>query len=599
MGNYIQSFLTNRTARVFIDGKYSAPQVIHDGVPQGSVIAPTLFLIGLQSVFRIVPEDTEILAYADDLILISSSPYSRIARKKLQLAVDKISTWAPTVGFTFAPEKSKLMHLGPHRKRLRKIPPLKMQNKNIPLVRSARILGVWIDDQLRFTKHINCVRNAAKRKLNILKKLCCSNWAGSRSSLHLFVHGWLLPTILHGVGFFSRGPEKVLEKLEPLYNQAIRYISGCFKSSPIPSLMVESGQLPFKYILTKALSIKTIRWLSLNRNQEVPMVHRAQMFLNRIQASIPAICPRYDPRLQKWNASTPKVDLSLLSKIKAGTNPSYVLPHFYHLVERKYKDVPKLYTDGSKTLDGRVGCGITSENINVSLPLPSICSVFSSEAFALLSAAQNYCPTTQSVIFSDSASVLKGVSVGNIKHPWIVTLSEVAIQKGITLCWIPGHSNIAGNERADHLAAAGSQLDPQNQTIPSPDALKWVKRHITLAWSQTWNIIAQNKLREVKNTTEAWIDRASIRERRILTRLRIGHTRLTHGYLMAMDDPPMCFACQVQLSIKHILLNCPCYQQARIESGLGNSLRQILSNCPIEEKKIILFLQKSNLMDQI
>ncbi|XP_055584932.1 uncharacterized protein LOC129737796 [Uranotaenia lowii] len=302
--------------------------------------------------------------------------------------------------------------------------------------------------------------------------------------------------MLHGVGLFSRDQTKTLEKLEPMYNQAIRCISGSFKSSPIPSLMAESGQLPFNYILTKAVSIKTIRWLSLDRDQDIPMVRRAQTFLNKIHASIPPISPRYDPRLLKWNAGTPKVDLSLLSKIRAGTNPATVLPQFYHLTESKYKNVPRFYTDGSKTPDGKVGCGITGENVNLALSLPSFCTVFSSEGL-------NCCPPTGSVIFSDSASALKAVSAENIKHPWIAQLSEVAIQKKITLCWIPGHSKIPGNEQADHLASAGSQPNPPIQQIPAPDAVQWVKRHINISWSQVWNNLSQNKLREIKNTTES------------------------------------------------------------------------------------------------
>ncbi|XP_055584847.1 uncharacterized protein LOC129737712 [Uranotaenia lowii] len=548
MGNYIQSFLTDRTARVFIDGVYSSSCSIHNGVPQGSVIAPTLFLIGLQSVFGAIPEQIETLAYADDLILLTTSPYSRLARKKLQLAVNRLEDWAPSVGFKFAPDKSKLLHFGPNRKKLRKIPQLTLQNQTIPLVRTAKILGVWIDDQLKFTNHINRVRKVANNKLNILKKLSTPNGAGSRSTLLLFLHGWLLPTMLHGIGLYSRGYDLTLRKLEPAYNQAIRSISGAFKSSPISSLMAESGQLPFKFILAKHISTKAIRWLSYDRCAEAPLVLRAVKLLSDIQTSIPPISSRTEPRLLKWNSQIPKTDLTLLSKLKAGTNPSIVLPQFYHLACTKYRGIPKFYTDGSKTPDGRVGCGIYSENINISLSLPDICSVFSSEAFAILSAAQNICPPN-SVIFSDSASVLKAIAAGNKKHPWIAELSEIAVQKRITLCWIPGHSQIPGNEKADKLAAAGGRLDPPELPVPSSDAVKWIKRQINLSWSQEWNSISNNKLREIKNSTETWTDRLPFHERRLFTRLPIGHTRLSHEYLMDKKDPTLCVACQVPLSI--------------------------------------------------
>ena len=42
----------------------------------------------------------------------------------------------------------------------------------------------------------------------------------------------------------------------------------------------------------------------------------------------------------------------------------------------------------------------------------------------------------------------------------------------------------------------------------------------------------------------------------VYNRLRIGHTRLTHSYLIDHTDPPECTNCRQQLSVKHILTEC-------------------------------------------
>ena len=42
----------------------------------------------------------------------------------------------------------------------------------------------------------------------------------------------------------------------------------------------------------------------------------------------------------------------------------------------------------------------------------------------------------------------------------------------------------------------------------------------------------------------------------VYNRLRIGHTRLTHSYLIDHTDPPECTNCHQQLSVKHILTEC-------------------------------------------
>ena len=42
-----------------------------------------------------------------------------------------------------------------------------------------------------------------------------------------------------------------------------------------------------------------------------------------------------------------------------------------------------------------------------------------------------------------------------------------------------------------------------------------------------------------------------------MCRLRIGHTRLTHGYLMAADPQTFCMDCLVPLTVVHLLVECP------------------------------------------
>ena len=42
----------------------------------------------------------------------------------------------------------------------------------------------------------------------------------------------------------------------------------------------------------------------------------------------------------------------------------------------------------------------------------------------------------------------------------------------------------------------------------------------------------------------------------LLNRLRIGHYRLTHSYLLCVDAPPTCQSCGIPLTVKHILVEC-------------------------------------------
>ena len=57
----------------------------------------------------------------------------------------------------------------------------------------------------------------------------------------------------------------------------------------------------------------------------------------------------------------------------------------------------------------------------------------------------------------------------------------------------------------------------------------------------------------------------------ILSRLCIGHTRLTH-HLLRGDEPPLCDDCFAPLTVCHFLTECPTYMMQR-----GNSLAQMVS----------------------
>ena len=66
---HISSFLSNRQLQVVLDGKSSQEYPVNAGVPQGSILGPTLFLLYIND----LPDDVicNIAIYADDTTLYS------------------------------------------------------------------------------------------------------------------------------------------------------------------------------------------------------------------------------------------------------------------------------------------------------------------------------------------------------------------------------------------------------------------------------------------------------------------------------------------------------------------------------------------------
>ncbi|XP_055522734.1 uncharacterized protein LOC129716914 [Wyeomyia smithii] len=271
---------------------------------------------------------------------------------------------------------------------------------------------------------------------------------------------------------------------------------------------------------------------------------------------------------------------------KVNTGPSEKLSqiekraYFIELRNADYNHHNHIYTDGSKLSDG-VGCSVHSSNINMSICLPDYLSIFSAEAYAIIKAIEN-CPSGLNVIFSDSKSVLEAVARNNLNHPWTaLIIKELHEKRGsIELCWVPAHANIEGNEKADLLAKQGAAKNTPTETkIPFGDFKLLVNTKIFLFWCTRWNN-SNSKLREIENTPHEWSSsHANDRHiNRVITRLRIGHTRLTHGHFARKETPAICTTCAVQVTVKHIFIDCRKYDTERRNNQLDSTLQKILGD---------------------
>ena len=73
-----------------------------------------------------------------------------------------------------------------------------------------------------------------------------------------------------------------------------------------------------------------------------------------------------------------------------------------------------------------------------------------------------------------------------------------------------------------------------------------------------------NKIHEIKPVLgKSTIYRSLRREEVVLIRLRIGHTRLTHSYLLKREDQPLCINCNDPFTVKHFLIDCIEFSHAR------------------------------------
>ena len=76
--------------------------------------------------------------------------------------------------------------------------------------------------------------------------------------------------------------------------------------------------------------------------------------------------------------------------------------------------------------------------------------------------------------------------------------------------------------------------------------------------------------------------------------LHIGHSFLTHSFLLKGEEPPVCIGCDKRLTIGHILLTCLDFIEIRESHFTAKSLRMLFKDISPEEifnflKEIYIF----------
>jgi len=101
---------------------------------------------------------------------------------------------------------------------------------------------------------------------------------------------------------------------------------------------------------------------------------------------------------------------------------------------------------------------------------------------------------------------------------------------------------------------------------PPTDLYQSLTNYCQRLWQVAWDGCVSNKLHTVKLTLGYLnLSHLSCLDAVTLRRLRIGHTRFSHSYLLNREDQPRCTYCDCALTVVHtsMLLECPHYNIVR------------------------------------
>jgi len=122
------------------------------GVPQGSVLGPTLWKVLYDNLPRVpLPEGVEYLAFADDVALVATAKEAYELKAKLTMAAEKVISWLESTGLKVAAHKSEVVVIS----RMRKHNDIEFTIKGtqIKSTLSIKYLRVQINEKMMYTEH--------------------------------------------------------------------------------------------------------------------------------------------------------------------------------------------------------------------------------------------------------------------------------------------------------------------------------------------------------------------------------------------------------------------------------------------------------------
>ncbi|XP_055953302.1 uncharacterized protein LOC129989022 [Argiope bruennichi] len=540
-----------------------------------------------------------------------------LIERQLQNAINKLVTWCDENGHTISPEKSRCLHFC-RKRSFHSEPNIYIRSHAIPVVDEIRFLGVVFDRKLTFIPDVLYLRRKCERTLNILKVLSRTSWGADRASLIRIYEAVILSRIDYGCMVYGSARPSVLRRLDTIHHSALRICSGAFRTSPIESLYNICYQLPLYLRRKKIAALYYFRTQSLPKHPISELT--LPVGLGRIYDVRSSCIPPFSVRLKKllqdsdFNLTIMSTNvfcfapwdnpefsfLNPFSGYDKSTTASVVFQQIFLYHRCEYSSFIPVFTDGSKS-DGHVGFGIVLPSGTLSYRLHTCSSVFTAELMAISSALHEISMSTYRsfIIYTDSMSALETLShPDNQMHPVALEIlnSLVLLRNktfNILFCWVPSHSGISGNEAADCAAKAASSFLSQN--IPYCDAKKFFLCHLYSTWQANWNEQIDNKLHTIISLIGLWpvlpVRGLDVK----LTRLRIGHTRLTHKHLICGERKPMCPTCSTDFSVKHVLTECPDFKFHRKQDHTKqylhdlNKAKELRSQMEILEEELKYF----------
>ena len=235
---WFESYLELRQQATVSDNGLSNFAQVRSGVPQGSILGPTLFLLFINDL-PLVLKHYKADLYADDATFHTHGNNKNEIQNNIQSDFNDSKQWAKGNKMHVHDNKTSCMTLGT-KQRLdgSHILDIKAGDVSIKNVSNQKLLGVYIDENLSWTTHIEYLCKTVSSKISLLRQL------SEYVPIHVqkqFYQSYILPLLDYGSVTWGSASTANIERLAKLQKRAARIILKCDFDTPSASMFQELG----------------------------------------------------------------------------------------------------------------------------------------------------------------------------------------------------------------------------------------------------------------------------------------------------------------------------------------------------------------------
>ena len=231
----LSSILSNRRFRACLGDQNSSIRTLNNGLPQGSVLAPTLFSDMPTTI-------SNKFAYADDLALATQGTDLTDISDTLLKDLDAMATYFSYWYLCLNPAKTTVtaFHLNNHMADAC----LNVTALGIPVRNEDHpvYLRVTLDRSLTYRQHITKLATKAKSRVNIINKLTGTSWGSKATILCTSSLALMYSAAEYCSPTWSQSSH--VKKIDTILNATIRTITGILRPTPLLWLPVLSNTTP-------------------------------------------------------------------------------------------------------------------------------------------------------------------------------------------------------------------------------------------------------------------------------------------------------------------------------------------------------------------